>query len=124
MGVRVSQPSHRSRARRRLRPLRGKSTSNRIDAPLDAAIGNVPNECNQHVEGVCDPDFEEGQQDRRGVEQRRELALQVAPDGTRKQRILSVSPQDRKSTRLNSSHTVISYAVFCLKKKKTKQYIR
>src|SRR5947207_12460282 len=27
---------------------------------------------------------------------------------------------DRKSTRLNSSHTVISYAVFCLKKKKLK----
>src|SRR5260221_1779170 len=27
-------------------------------------------------------------------------------------------PRDRKSTRLNSSHTVISYAVFCLKKKK------
>src|SRR5438034_8138513 len=27
-------------------------------------------------------------------------------------------PEDRKSTRLNSSHTVISYAVFCLKKKK------
>src|SRR5260221_8311921 len=27
---------------------------------------------------------------------------------------------DRKSTRLNSSHTVISYAVFCLKKKKKK----
>src|SRR5260221_10868385 len=26
-------------------------------------------------------------------------------------------PGDRKSTRLNSSHTVISYAVFCLKKK-------
>src|SRR5260221_7180949 len=26
---------------------------------------------------------------------------------------------DRKSTRLNSSHTVISYAVFCLKKKRT-----
>src|SRR5437588_9686015 len=30
---------------------------------------------------------------------------------------------DRKSTRLNSSHTVISYAVFCLKKKnRTQQY--
>src|SRR5260221_6314146 len=28
--------------------------------------------------------------------------------------------QDRKSTRLNSSHTVISYAVFCLKKKKNR----
>src|SRR5438034_6727743 len=30
----------------------------------------------------------------------------------------SRSARDRKSTRLNSSHTVISYAVFCLKKKK------
>src|SRR5437870_9542100 len=29
---------------------------------------------------------------------------------------------DRKSTRLNSSHVAISYAVFCLKKKKTKEY--
>src|SRR5260221_7944130 len=29
----------------------------------------------------------------------------------------AVGPGDRKSTRLNSSHTVISYAVFCLKKK-------
>src|SRR3712207_7299594 len=29
-------------------------------------------------------------------------------------------PQDRKSTRLNSSHANISYAVFCLKKKKTR----
>src|SRR5215211_8092204 len=30
--------------------------------------------------------------------------------------------EDRKSTRLNSSHTVISYAVFCLKKKKTQKH--
>src|SRR2546426_4557047 len=30
--------------------------------------------------------------------------------------------KDRKSTRLNSSHLVISYAVFCLKKKKTNYY--
>src|SRR5438876_3551528 len=30
--------------------------------------------------------------------------------------------QDRKSTRLNSSHPSISYAVFCLKKKKKKQH--
>src|SRR3712207_7602202 len=30
-----------------------------------------------------------------------------------------LEPQDRKSTRLNSSHANISYAVFCLKKKKT-----
>src|SRR5256885_12200662 len=31
---------------------------------------------------------------------------------------IGVLEQDRKSTRLNSSHLVISYAVFCLKKKK------
>src|SRR6476646_10924909 len=31
---------------------------------------------------------------------------------------VSAAGRDRKSTRLNSSHTVISYAVFCLKKKK------
>src|SRR5438034_1660849 len=31
---------------------------------------------------------------------------------------------DRKSTRLNSSHTVISYAVFCLKKKKQQKQKR
>src|SRR5260221_1472969 len=30
--------------------------------------------------------------------------------------------RDRKSTRLNSSHTVISYAVFCLKKKTNEQH--
>src|SRR5207248_10766105 len=32
--------------------------------------------------------------------------------------------QDRKSTRLNSSHRTISYAVFCLKKKKNKEHNR
>src|SRR5690349_23528583 len=31
--------------------------------------------------------------------------------------------EDRKSTRLNSSHVEISYAVFCLKKKKNEQHI-
>src|SRR5256885_13035278 len=39
----------------------------------------------------------------------RVLAVQVSQDP---------APIDRKSTRLNSSHLVISYAVFCLKKKK------
>src|SRR5699024_12849967 len=33
-------------------------------------------------------------------------------------KIAIVNPKDRKSTRLNSSHVSISYAVFCLKKKK------
>src|SRR2546426_4399035 len=36
-------------------------------------------------------------------------------------RAVTEAKSDRKSTRLNSSHLVISYAVFCLKKKKKKQ---
>src|SRR5438034_6756642 len=40
---------------------------------------------------------------------------------SRKPRELVAARTDRKSTRLNSSHTVISYAVFCLKKKKKGQ---
>src|SRR2546422_4007963 len=35
-----------------------------------------------------------------------------------------LTPRDRKSTRLNSSHGYISYAVFCLKKKKHKKNIK
>src|SRR6266478_7848200 len=38
--------------------------------------------------------------------------------------LLDLRRRDRKSTRLNSSHSQISYAVFCLKKKKKKQYIQ
>src|SRR5947207_8761467 len=34
--------------------------------------------------------------------------------------VMEQTTRDRKSTRLNSSHTVISYAVFCLKKKKNR----
>src|SRR5260221_4695341 len=45
-----------------------------------------------------------------GVKIVSEFRRQQAFDGTQ-------TRSDRKSTRLNSSHTVISYAVFCLKKK-------
>src|SRR5207253_9643303 len=42
----------------------------------------------------------------------------TAEDGRRRTRSRGpVHPRDRKSTRLNSSHVAISYAVFCLKKK-------
>src|SRR5947208_13794290 len=44
------------------------------------------------------------------------LARQFAPEA----RCCSGLRRDRKSTRLNSSHQIISYAVFCLKKKKKK----
>src|SRR5256885_12725029 len=39
------------------------------------------------------------------------------------QQLAGSSGLDRKSTRLNSSHLVISYAVFCLKKKKIPAYL-
>src|ERR1039457_1894817 len=41
---------------------------------------------------------------------------QASPDGSLNKDFLRCSRIDRKSTRLNSSHLVISYAVFCLKK--------
>src|SRR5438045_8218925 len=42
--------------------------------------------------------------------------------GTLRNKLYRAMARDRKSTRLNSSHLGISYAVFCLKKKKYKQY--
>src|SRR5256885_12857515 len=45
------------------------------------------------------------------------------PRGQRSRNPAQVFSRDRKSTRLNSSHLVISYAVFCLKKKNTNQYV-
>src|SRR5256885_12249494 len=55
----------------------------------------------------------------RGVDEGRRAAVarRLEPD----KRVLEQRP-DRKSTRLNSSHLVISYAVFCLKKKKYTWY--
>src|SRR3712207_7716884 len=44
-----------------------------------------------------------------------DLVVEVAREG-------GVGDGDRKSTRLNSSHANISYAVFCLKKKKIAEY--
>src|SRR5438552_14996714 len=44
----------------------------------------------------------------------------LQPAGAHRARHLAEG--DRKSTRLNSSHQIISYAVFCLKKKKMRQH--
>src|SRR5438034_4077334 len=57
----------------------------------------------------------DGQRERDGVEPHR-------PD-SKHRRCDDRRSKDRKSTRLNSSHTVISYAVFCLKKKKHIPYM-
>src|SRR2546429_5243616 len=45
------------------------------------------------------------------------VASQVV-SGLLQKKAMTSLPEDRKSTRLNSSHGYISYAVFCLKKKK------
>src|SRR5205085_3247682 len=45
--------------------------------------------------------------------------FQPSPQRENDETASGVLPVDRKSTRLNSSHSQISYAVFCLKKKKT-----
>src|SRR5699024_11846253 len=45
------------------------------------------------------------------------FSIQVQPDATLKFSYVGEFERDRKSTRLNSSHVSISYAVFCLKKK-------
>src|SRR5690348_18066135 len=49
---------------------------------------------------------------------RQRLHVGIAPIGPREVVRLQSTMRDRKSTRLNSSHPSISYAVFCLKKKK------
>src|SRR2546427_9553985 len=50
------------------------------------------------------------------------LSAQLALSGARTRKInFGLQSRDRKSTRLNSSHSQISYAVFCLKKKKKKK---
>src|SRR2546427_2072073 len=49
-------------------------------------------------------------------------ADRLAGDGERLEQDTRLGRQDRKSTRLNSSHSQISYAVFCLKKKKYTRY--
>src|SRR5256886_9999235 len=48
----------------------------------------------------------------------RPLVFRITIDPITRRHIEHAGEQDRKSTRLNSSHSQISYAVFCLKKKK------
>src|SRR5258708_10666444 len=67
----------------------------------------------QHLQHRLQPD-ERIRADPRRV---RRLGRREMPEHWRRQALREVR-RDRKSTRLNSSHQIISYAVFCLKKKK------
>src|SRR5256885_7340171 len=79
--------------------------------PISSAISSLMNEPNAEIcfslmqGGVANG---AGQKESKRMEKMRNAAAQCAL-------------ADRKSTRLNSSHLVISYAVFCLKKKKEMQ---
>src|SRR5206468_6710470 len=62
----------------------------------------------------------EDRRDRQRIHERRESGRALGEGELLGQEQDPRSCQDRKSTRLNSSHDQISYAVFCLKKKKKK----
>src|SRR5438034_8107981 len=107
-------PRRRERARRRRIPPRAGETRVRAGGPLHP--GSRPR-TSRGGEGAPS-----------GVSRRRRRGLAVprllreqgeaGDDRVRGPRGGDQPRRDRKSTRLNSSHTVISYAVFCLKKKK------
>src|SRR5206468_11765398 len=74
-------------------------------------------DCDQSCERAADPEAEiraDALQGVAGVEP-------VSGCDRGDQRVVAGPEEDRKSTRLNSSHDQISYAVFCLKKKKKKK---
>src|SRR2546422_8402948 len=52
-----------------------------------------------------------------------DVVVEILSEDDRYVEILAKLAEDRKSTRLNSSHGYISYAVFCLKKKKKKRRV-
>src|SRR5207253_6651424 len=69
--------------------------------------GAPPDQAGQESRRQC------GQQDPCAAERCARDPAEALDEGGRAERLLA---QDRKSTRLNSSHVAISYAVFCLKK--------
>src|SRR5438477_2122549 len=99
---------------------------------LAAAVFIFP--CGSYAQGTRE-DYQRAEQFLAGNLRHRIYVADVAPrwiakknrfwyrkQGTKATEFILVdADQDRKSTRLNSSHMSISYAVFCLKKKKTQQ---
>src|SRR5690625_6156711 len=76
-----------------------------------------------HLAGLEIPRETQSSTERAQAQAKKTLYSLLEQTGDYFQEQLRISParsQDRKSTRLNSSHVAISYAVFCLKKKKQK----
>src|SRR2546422_7768705 len=80
-------------------------------APGERRVALVPESCKKLIQAGYEISVESGAGEAAGFADAayRELGVDVEPDP---------AALDRKSTRLNSSHGYISYAVFCLKKKK------
>src|SRR3712207_7930780 len=72
-------------------------------------------------QGVYGADSQADGERSRASGRRRADAARAAHAGSRARPAQRAGRGDRKSTRLNSSHANISYAVFCLKKKKTQK---
>src|SRR5699024_11932886 len=77
-----------------------------------ACGGTVVARAQRHTHGLWDVDGLAGLQG--------DVAADADGDGAQSVQVVRGNISDRKSTRLNSSHVSISYAVFCLKKKKNK----
>src|SRR5690606_40896759 len=89
----------------------------RGDGQIEALYAQV------RLKGVAKFDSEEDPERRlqllvNAYAHRQDEALTLAK--ARRAAVTDIARTDRKSTRLNSSHVKISYAVFCLKKKKTR----
>src|SRR5258707_8930995 len=78
--------------------------------PLDLAIAD-------HVVGAAVGDFLAGDQHHETLGEAHHGTHDVLDEDDRDAAFVEPDQQDRNSTRLNSSHANISYAVFCLKKK-------
>src|SRR5437764_9321220 len=76
-----------------------------------------PADRDQHVLRDSGLDEQDGDGGHVGAEEEEEAGFRGDPGADRRARGLGGLRQDRKSTRLNSSHRCISYAVFCLKNK-------
>src|SRR5438045_4773461 len=98
------------------RTFRGPGSYERGDQLVRAALSICSNIAEACGRGTV-PEFRQFLLYARGSAQETVTHLRVAA-------ALDIAQQDRKSTRLNSSHLGISYAVFCLKKKKKTKYIQ
>src|SRR2546426_1903341 len=111
----------RARATRREEPLERRVGEGRRDRDRPLMVGRAGQPVERRVVRRFDPRAARegggGQLGRTGSPSEADTIDRLAAAQQLEHRVRAVDDEDRKSTRLNSSHLVISYAVFCLKKK-------